>query len=124
MHTYRLLTDPDELEAVLLPVLQENGAEIPKRGCYVAAVEFDENGHVVAYQMLQNALFAEGMWSDGSGHPLRLFRMADEFAKSLGGPIPLTFTREDETGQKIGKIAEKLGFERMRWNVFRRKQCH
>ena len=125
MHEYRMLTTPAELEQHLIPVLKANGSEIPKAGCYVAAVEFDEQGNVYAYQMGQNALFAEGMWSRGTeGHPLRLFRMLDEWCeKEFGAPIPLTFTRCDKLGEKIGRIAEKLGFERMRWNIFRRKQC-
>lgn len=123
MHTYRLLTEQVELDKYLLPVLENNGSEIPKAGCYVAAVEFDESGSVVAYQMLQNAIFLEGLWSrDGSGHLLRLYHMANDFAeKTLGVNRIMTMTRRDEAGERIGRIAQKLGLEDMNWNVFRRK---
>lgn len=123
MHTFRLLADQVELDKHLLPVLEGNGSEIPAPGCYVAAVEFDEVGDVVAYQMLQNAIFLEGLWSrDGSGHLLRLYHMANDFAeKTLGAKRIMTMTRRDEDGERIGRLAQKLGLENMNWNVYRRK---
>lgn len=123
MHTYRVLTDQADLDKHLLPILQSNGSEIPSAGCYVAAVEFDEDGKVVAYQMLQNALFLEGLWArDNSAHLLRLFHMVEEFAEEkLGAKRIMTMTRRDETGNRIGRLAQKLGLEDMNWNVFRRK---
>lgn len=125
MHEYRMLTTVDELETHLIPVLKANGSEIPPTNCFVAAVEFDEAGQVVAYQMLQNAIFLEGLWArDSSAHLLAVYRAASKFAaETLGATRVLTMTRQDETGNRIGRIAEKLGFERMRWNIFRRKQC-
>lgn len=125
MHTYRLLTTQDELDTHLIPILNRNGSEIPEPGCYIAAVEFDENEEVIAYQMLQNALFLEGMWAkDHSAHLLRLYRMANQYAvETLKAGKVLTMTRMDDGGNRIGRIAEKLGFERMNWNVFRRKEC-
>jgi hypothetical protein len=125
MHTYELITDQAELDSKLVPVLAQNGLEIPQPGCYIAAVEFDESGAVVAYQMLQNALFLEGMWSrDGSAHLLRLYRMASAYAADkLGAKSIMTMTRDDETGNRIGGIAERLGFQKMKWNIFRRAKC-
>lgn len=125
MHTYKILTDPLEIDTHLLPVLQQNGSEIPPRGCYVAAVEFDEAGQVVAYQMLQNAIFLEGLWArDHSAHLLTLYRMASKFAtETLGAGRVMTMTRDDETGSRIAHTAQKLGFERMKWLIFRRKTC-
>jgi hypothetical protein len=122
-HTYRLLTEQADLDNHLGPVLRENGSEIPAASCYVAAVEFDESGAVVAYQMLQNAIFLEGLWArDNSAHLLRLYHMASEFAaKTLGVNRIMTMTRQDEAGQRIGALAQRLGFENMKWNVFRRK---
>lgn len=122
MHTFKLLTDQAELDEHLVPVLLENGSEIPSPGCYAAAVEFDENGKVVAYQMLQNAIFLEGLWSrDSSAHLLQLYRMASAFAiEKLGVKNMMTMTRTDGTGERIGRLAQRLGFKKMEWNVFRR----
>lgn len=125
MHTYRFLASQEELDRHLVPVLQRNGSEIPAPGCYVAAIELDENGEVVAYQMLQNAIFLEGLWArDASAHLLHLYRMANQYAvETLHVGTVMTMTRQDEAGNRIGRIAERLGFERMKWNVFRRKEC-
>jgi len=123
MHEYRTLTTPAELETHLLPVLKANGSEIPPLDCFVAHVEFNEQGQVVAYQMLQNAIFLEGLWArDSSAHLLAVYRGAQKFAtERLGAARVLTMTRQDETGNRIGRIAQKLGFERLNWNIFRRK---
>lgn len=123
MHTYALLTEQDDLETHLLPVLQSNGSEIPAPGCYVAAVEFDEAGAVVAYQMLQNAIFAEGMWArDNSAHFLRLWHMAMDHAKEvLKVPSMMTFTKKDATGERIGNLVEHVGFVKKDLNVYRRR---
>lgn len=122
MHEYKLLTDTDELDAVLRPVLEQNGSEIPAKGTYIAAVEFDEAGQVVAYQMLQSAVFLEGLWSrDNSAHLLRLHNMVSDHAAQLGAKGALTMTRNDETGNRIGRLAERLGYKRMNWNIYRRE---
>lgn len=122
MHDFKLLISQADLDKHLMPILRTNGAEIPPEGCYAAAVEFDESGEVVAYQMLQNAIFLEGLWSkDDSAQLLRLYRMATKYAESLGAKRLMTMTRNDEKGNKIGRIAEALGMEKMNWNIFRRK---
>ena len=123
MHTYALLTEQADLDRHILPVLQTNGSEIPAPGCYVAAVEFDEAGEVVAYQMLQNALCAEGMWArDSSAHFLRLWHMAMNHAKDvLKAPTLMTFTKKDATGERIGFLVEHIGFEKKDLNVYRRQ---
>lgn len=121
--TYRMLTEQTEIDALLVPILEKNGSEIPTAGCYIAAVQFDDEGSVVAYQMLQNAVFLEGMWArDHSANLRSLYNMATHYAVSnLGAEPAMTMTRNDATGQRIGKLAERLGFEKMNWNVFRRK---
>jgi hypothetical protein len=122
MHTYRLLTDPAEITAILVPVLESNGSEVPPAGCYVAAVEFDDAGAVVGYQIAQNGIFLEGMWSRGDAHLLTLHNMVTKFVlDTLGVRGVLTMTRQDETGNRITRLAKKLGYEHMPWNVFRRK---
>jgi hypothetical protein len=117
-----MLTDPGELDAQLRPVLECNGSEIPASGCYIAAVEFDENGQVVAYQMIQQAIFLEGLWArNHSAHLLPLYRMAVDYAqKHLGANQIWTMTRNDASGNRIGRILERLGSKRMNLNIFRR----
>jgi len=123
MHTFRLLASQDDLDRYLVPILETNGSEVPPKGCYAAAVEFDESGQVVAYQMLQNAVFLEGLWAkEPSAQLLRLYRMATKYATDvLGAGRIMTMTRNDDSGNKIGRIAEHLGMEKMNWNIFRRK---
>ena len=123
MHTYAILTEQDDLDAHLLPVLRTNGSEIPAPGCYVAAVEFDEAGEVYAYQMLQTALCAEGMWAKGhSAHFARLWHMAIDYAReTLKAPTLMTFTKKDEIGERIGGLVEHFKFEKKDLNVYRRQ---
>jgi hypothetical protein len=119
----RMLTDPTELETYLGPVLATNGSEIPAPGCYIAAVEFDECGQVVGYQMLQNAIFLEGLWArDHSAHLRSLYNLAVKYAaETMGVKHIMTMTRTDEGGQRIGRLAQALGFIKQDWNIFRRK---
>lgn len=118
-----MLTEQSELDALIRPILEQNGSEIPSPGCYVAAVEFDEDGKVVAYQLLQNAIFLEGLWArDSSAHLRNLYNMATKHAaEKLGVKRVMTMTRQDEGGQRIGRLAEALGFTKMSLDVFRRK---
>lgn len=124
MHTYRILTDQSELDKHLVPIFQDNGSEIPPSGHYVAAVEFDENGVVVAYQLMQNAIFLEGLWArDTSAHLLAVYHAAEKYiTETLKVDRWLTMTRNDEQGNRIGKLARKLGFKQMDWLIFRRQK--
>ena len=118
----RLLSEASDLEKYLVPILEQNGLEVPPAGCYVAAVEFNDAGEVIAYQMLQNALFLEGMWSrDGVAHLLSLHNAVVNYAEGLGAKRLMTMTRQDKQGEKIGKLAQRLGYELMPWNVYRKK---
>lgn len=123
MHTYRMVTDQAELEDQLGPVLESNGSEIPAPGSYVAAVEFDETGQVVAYQMIQQAVFLEGLWArDHSAHLRNLYNLATKYAaETIGVKQVMTMTRNDESGKRIGRIAQALGFHKQDWSIFRRK---
>ena len=123
MHTYAVLSEQDDLDKHLLPVLRTNGSEIPAPGCYVAFVEFDEAGGVVAYQMLPTALCAEGMWArDKSAHFLKLWHMAMDYAKdTLKSPTLMTFTKKDAAGERIGELVQHIGFEKKDLNVYRRQ---
>ena len=123
MHTFSLLTDPAELDKYLLPIITTNGSEVPASGSYIAAVEFDEEGAVVAYQMLQDVVFLEGLWArDSSAHLLKLYNMATRHAvEKIKVNRLMTMTRTDTAGQRIGKLAQRLGFDKMNWNFYRRK---
>jgi hypothetical protein len=123
MHVYKLLKTPEELNQHLLPILKANGSEIPPEGCYVAEVEFDEQGEVVAYQMIQNALFLEGFWSrDNTSHLRNLHNRAIKTAEELGAKRVMTLlSTETEAGKRLAQLAPLFKFELMKWNVFRRK---
>lgn len=118
-----MLTTQEELDTHLVPVMRENGFEIPPIGCFIAAAEFDEDGKLIAYQMIQNAVFLEGLWAENhSAHLRNLHNMATKYAtETLNVKRIMTMTRRDETGKRIGCLAQALGFEDMNWNVFRRK---
>lgn len=121
MHTFKILAKQDDLDRVIVPILRTNGSETPPAGCYVAAVEFDESGTVVAYQLLQNAIFLEGLWArDNSANLRHLYNLGTRYAKEIGAERIMTITRQDEAGNRIGKLAEALGLEKMNWNVYRR----
>ena len=117
----RMVTDSDELERLLMPIFKRNGAEIPKKGAYVAAIQFDDAGEVVGYQMAQSAVFLEGMWGRDHSVQLRaLYNTVTEYLASRGACGAMTFTRNDRPGQRIGKLAKRLGFEAMNWTVWRK----
>jgi hypothetical protein len=117
-----IIDDPDELDAVIAPWLRAKGKEVPQRGCYAAAVEFNEQGAVIGAQLLQNAIFLEGMYADEpSVSLLALHQMAVDYAtKELGAERVMTFTRQDATGERIARCAKRLGYEQLPFNVFRR----
>jgi hypothetical protein len=123
MHVYKLLKTPEELNQHLLPILKANGSEIPPEGCYIAEVEFDEQGGVVAYQMIQNAIFLEGFWSrDNTSHLRTLHNRAIKTAQELGAKRVMAFlSTETESGKRLAGLSHLFGFELMKWNVFRRK---
>lgn len=121
MRTYKVLSTQEELDRYLVPVLKANGSEIPAKGAYVAAVEM-EGEEIVAYQILQMCIFLEGLWSkDSSSHLLRVWHLAGEYARNkLGATGLMTMTRKDDKGNKIGRLAEKLGFTNLNLNVYRK----
>lgn len=88
----------------------------------MAIVEFDEAGEVLAYQMIQTAVFLEGMWArDHSAHLLAIHHEASRFVtEKMKATRYLTLTRDDEAGRRITRLAEKLGFERLPFTVLRR----
>jgi hypothetical protein len=121
--TERMVTDPDELERVLVPYMRQRGYDVPQRGCYVAAVAFNDAGEVCGYQMLQNAIFAEGLDASDPHVSLRkLGAMVIEYAtKELKAAQMMTLTRDDAQGERIGKHAMRMGFELMPQKIYRRR---
>jgi hypothetical protein len=84
-------------------------------------VEFDDSGEVIAFQIIQNAIFLEGLWSKG-GNLLRLHKMVTQYAEEkLGAQRLMTMSRKDDTGEHIGRVARRLGYDEMPWTVYRRK---
>lgn len=118
---YRIITDPVELYKHLGAILKENGSETPPPGT-IAVVEFDEHGQVVAYQMIQMAVFMEGLWArDKRAHLRRLWNLAHDYLMNVGATGVMTFARNDnDTGRRIGKAAERMGCEKLPVDVYRR----
>lgn len=129
-HSYRILSTPEELERYIAPIMRSLGSDIPQAGHGVAYTEFDEQGEVVAFQILQTLTVAEGMWArDGSAHLLTLNRMLLRDVKAEiekqglvgSGRCLFTMTRGDEQGLRIGRCAKALGYEETDWKVYRRR---
>ena len=123
-HTFRVLTEYADQQKYIAPIMERMGSQIPAEGQGVIFAEFDEAGEVVAFQVLQSALFAEGLWArDGSAHLRTLWNMllkwVDEFAGGSGRGL-LTMTRSDEQGQRIGRAVQRMGFRDTGWKVYRR----
>lgn len=120
---YRVIDNPAELERVLVPVLLANGSELPNLSTTIAVVEYDEAGEIAAYQLIQQGVFLEGMWSrDGNAHFLALWEMTRKvLVEQLDATGVMTFVRDDtELGDRIGRIAERMKFERLPLTVYRR----
>lgn len=119
---YKILREQEELDKHILPILKANGSEIPAPGGYIAFVEFDDSGEVTAYQLLQQAVFLEGMWSRYRGAHFRtLWNMAHQFLLDNNATGVMTFARNDtEQGKHIGRVAELMGCEKMPVDVYRR----
>jgi hypothetical protein len=120
--TERLILDADELDSLVAPYLSRIGHEIPTRGSYIAAVALDERGEIVGHQLLQNALFMEGMGASDARVPLRKLHnmLADHAQQQFGATRLMTLTRSDEQGERIGRCAKRLGYEQMPWKIYRR----
>jgi hypothetical protein len=120
--SYRILAEQDELNQHLLPVLKANGSEIPTPGAYFAVVEFDDAGEVIAYQMIQRAVFLEGMWArDKTAHFRSIWNIAHDFLRENHATGVMTFARNDtKLGLRIGRVAERMGCEKMPLSVYRR----
>jgi hypothetical protein len=123
-HTYQVLTDPADIEYYVQPIMRSIGSDTPAPGCGVVFAEFDANGEVVAFQILQSAIFAEGMWArDGSAHLRRIWNMTIDYARNLAGSGKdlLTMTRGDKQGNRIGRAVQRMGFKETGFKVYRRK---
>lgn len=113
---YAVLSKPSEW-ADVEAVMQSLGSTCPEEGQGVIFAQYDGD-ELVAFQIVQTGLFAEGMWAkDGRANLLRLNRQAlESVEKQVGkgsGRCLLTITREDATGERIGKAARYLGYERI-----------
>jgi hypothetical protein len=121
---FAVLTDYQEQVKYIQPIMREQGSDIPAEGNGVVFAQFDENGELVAFQILQQAVFAEGMWAkDGRAHLRTLGNMVIDFLKSKGaaGRDLLTVLRCDEQGRRIGRFVRYMGFEELDCKLYRRK---
>jgi hypothetical protein len=125
-HTYRVLSTPAEWEC-LREIVEAQGSQLPVEGHAVIFCEFDDDNQPCAYQMMLTTVIAEGLWArDANTNLLRLWRMMfrhfDEHLGGNEGRVLLTLTRG--TDDKIGKTAERIGFEKQDFTVFmRRNKC-
>ncbi len=119
---FRLLTDYAEQVKYIQPIMQSLGSDIPAQGNGVIFAQFDGE-EVVAFQILQMTLLAEGMYAkDGRAHLRTLCNMMLDHLRAHGGSGRqlLTMTRGDAQGQRIGKAAKYMGFAELDWKVYRR----
>lgn len=70
MHEFRILTKVDEWGKIG-EILAELGSQLPAEGQGIIFAEFDESGEIVAFQVLQYLLCAEGLWAK-EGKPTNL----------------------------------------------------
>lgn len=96
----------------------------PEQSVMFAQFDGDE---LVAFQLLQVGLFAEGMWAKDARAQLRtLNNMLIKRVEDMGAnPFQLmTMTRGDAQGERIGRCARRMGYEDTGWKVYRRvKKC-
>jgi hypothetical protein len=121
---FRILSAHSDQEKFIAPIMATMGSKIPAKDQGVIFTQFDDAGEVVAFQILQSGLFAEGLWArDGSAHLRTLCNMMLKYLEENGlkGRTLLTMTREDASGERIGKAAEYMGFEQTGWKVYRRE---
>ncbi len=119
---FATLTDYQEQVKYIQPLMHALGSDIPAEGHGVIFVQF-EGEEVIAFQILQQAVFAEGLWAkDGRAHLRTLCNNMLGFLrdKGAGGRQLLTMTRGDAQGTRIGKAAKYMGFEELDWKVYRR----
>lgn len=120
---FRVLTTLEEWQPIK-KILDEIGGQLPMENAAVIFAEFNEQNEVIAFQIVHSgALFAEGLWArDGSAHLRGIWRRMHAWLLERGGKGRefLTMVRGDETGERIGRVAERLGCEKTDWKVYRR----
>jgi hypothetical protein len=124
---YEIIKDYAEQVRLIQPIMRSLGSDIPREGCGVVIAQIDDKGEVMAFQILQNALFAEGLWArDASANLRTVWSMTIAEAEKITGPDGelLTMTRDDEKGARIARAIKRFGFEDAGIRVHRRvKKC-
>lgn len=118
MTRYEIITDHERQKELIGSVM-----ECPRESVMFAQFEDDEFVH---FQLLQQALFAEGLWAkDGRANLRSTASMLIAYVEGLGVKPEqlLTMTRSDEKGERIGKFVKRMGFEDTGYKVYRRKKC-
>lgn len=91
----------------------------------VMFAQFDDD-ELVHFQLLQQALFAEGLWAkDGRASLRTTASMLLAYVDGMGVKPDqlLTMTRSDATGERIGRFVRRMGFEDTGFKVYRRVKC-
>lgn len=119
MTRYEIITDHTRQQELIGSVM-----ECPAESVMFAQFEDEE---FVGFQLLQQALFAEGLWAkDGRVNLRTLASMLISYVEKLGVKPEqlLTMTRSDATGERIGKFVKRMGFEDTGFRVYRKvKKC-
>lgn len=119
MHAFKTLITPEE-QAPIKPILESMNSALPEPGNGVVFAEFDEHGEVVAFQILQNAIMAEGLWArDHHTNLRRIWNMLISWMKGNGCVGRDLFVIASTP--KIGKACESMGCEKMPWTIYRRQ---
>jgi hypothetical protein len=121
---FRVLTTAAEWEP-LKPICERLGRALPVEGSGVVFAEF-RDGKAISFLTLQDAVFVEMIYAEEGKetHLRRLWNMGLQFLKNhvtSGRRELVTFTADDETGERIGHALEGLGCERLNWNLYRRE---
>ncbi len=96
------------------------GKKLPNEGAAIFFTEFNDAGEVIAFQALQNAVFAEGLWSkDKHAHLRTIWGMVIKWVRENCGEGAELFTMAAD--EKVARAAKAMGCEELPWKVFRRK---
>lgn len=121
MSRFEVLTDYNEQKRHIEPILKTLNSSLPAPGNAVIFAEFDDKGEVVAFQVLQQALMAEGLWArDHHAHLRKIWNMMREWLGKHGVVGRDLFVIASTP--KIGRACELMGCEEMKdWQLFRRQ---
>lgn len=118
---FRVLTDHADIVRHIQPVMKSIGSDIPTEGHGVVFAQFGEDGKVEAFQIVQDAIFAEGLVSLTPKAQLRrIWHMMKDWLEKSGN-VKGRDLIVIASSEKIGRACELMGCEPTDWKVYRRK---